>query len=289
MDIEKGDLPKTFEELVNRARKIELASNKYVPSANGSSSVETSKQRWQQPRSNKRSSSTSGEDIASLSGAISELADDLHALKINLVERQPRRQPFRCYTCGEEGHKSNELRRDTGDQQDQPSQTQKEDNNPIHLVETAEVYATQKRKQAEVISDASGRTIKKNMLEPSINPVLPTKKITMNDIQDGQANTEAKRKRQPPRKLQVDLHKKNIWDTLKQVDAGLSVANWLALDNAASQDLTAGLRYLHGRKSRISEKVKNNNQATKNLKRSQSNQAWQSRTTQTFLLVMIQI
>lgn len=57
-----------------------------------------------------------------------------------------------------------------------------------------------------------------------------------------------KKKRTPPRRLPVHLPRRDICRRLQEVDAGLSVAEWLAIDKAAFRDIRDGLCYLHGRK-----------------------------------------
>lgn len=59
-----------------------------------------------------------------------------------------------------------------------------------------------------------------------------------------------RKKRRPPRRLPVQLSKKDIWSRLLSMDAGLSIADWLAMDKRAYNDIRDGLRYLHGRISR---------------------------------------
>ena len=50
---------------------------------------------------------------------------------------------------------------------------------------------------------------------------------------------------QPLRKLQVDLEKLDVWERLKEIDSGLSVAQWLALDKKAYADVRDRLKFLH--------------------------------------------
>lgn len=64
----------------------------------------------------------------------------------------------------------------------------------------------------------------------------------------GQKRTARPRRRAPPRRLVVNTPKRDIWRKLSQLDAGLSMAQWISLDKAAYKDLRDGLRYLYGRK-----------------------------------------
>ncbi|KAJ8652106.1 hypothetical protein O0I10_012296 [Lichtheimia ornata] len=57
-----------------------------------------------------------------------------------------------------------------------------------------------------------------------------------------------KKKRKPPRRLPVPVQRKDIWRRLMQVDAGLTIADWLSMDRQAYMDIRDGLRYLYGRK-----------------------------------------
>ncbi|KAG2190950.1 hypothetical protein INT47_009222 [Mucor saturninus] len=55
-------------------------------------------------------------------------------------------------------------------------------------------------------------------------------------------------KRAPPKRLPVKIPKRDVWNTLLSTDAGLTVADWLAMNKSAAKDIKDGLRYLHGRK-----------------------------------------
>lgn len=50
---------------------------------------------------------------------------------------------------------------------------------------------------------------------------------------DTPATNEPKKKRIPLRQLLVLLRQRDIWQRLQQVDSGLSLADWLALDKKA--------------------------------------------------------
>ena len=114
----------------------------------------------------------------------------------------------------------------------------------MHFVEAAEVYAVgnQKRALSESSLAANPRIGKKwKGPEPFKLPLAP--KIVVPE-KEGQV-----RKRQPPRKLEVRLPKPDVWARLKEVDAGISLAQWLALDKNAYADVRDGLKYLHGRQA----------------------------------------
>ncbi|ORZ11564.1 hypothetical protein BCR42DRAFT_395220 [Absidia repens] len=57
----------------------------------------------------------------------------------------------------------------------------------------------------------------------------------------------------PPGSCRWCSPKRNIWKKLMELDAGLSVADWLTLDRGAYEDVRDGLRYLYGRRSRSAE------------------------------------
>ncbi|KAG2190968.1 hypothetical protein INT47_007113 [Mucor saturninus] len=80
-------------------------------------------------------------------------------------------------------------------------------------------------------------------------PVHGQEDVHMRPVQGG--STQPRRPRQPPRHLPVKLHRKDVWEKLKNVDAGLSVADWLLLDRTASKDVKDGLRFLTGRKKKV--------------------------------------
>ncbi|KAL0086828.1 hypothetical protein F4703DRAFT_1978290, partial [Phycomyces blakesleeanus] len=61
----------------------------------------------------------------------------------------------------------------------------------------------------------------------------------------------AKKTCRPPRYLPVQLRKKTIWDRLQTLDSGLSMADWLAMDKLAAQDIKDGLRFIFGRKKKV--------------------------------------
>lgn len=72
---------------------------------------------------------------------------------------------------------------------------------------------------------------------------------------------KVRKPRQPPRRLQVDVPKANIWDILKQVDSGISVAQFIATNKQAAKELTDGIRSLHGRKPKATNDIRQVNMA----------------------------
>jgi predicted aspartyl protease len=58
----------------------------------------------------------------------------------------------------------------------------------------------------------------------------------------------ARKKRAPPRKLEVDVGETDVWSVLKSTNSGLSLAQLIASDKKVASDIQAGIRYMHGRK-----------------------------------------
>lgn len=113
-ELEKNGLPKTWDAVVREARKIELAMSKYHKPGFASNQVPTSDvghRPWQGKTATVTSSkgSVMSDDIGS---TLSELVQGMRSLKINLVD-QPQQQnkkwrPFKCFNCGEEGHRASD-------------------------------------------------------------------------------------------------------------------------------------------------------------------------------------
>lgn len=73
----------------------------------------------------------------------------------------------------------------------------------------------------------------------------------MMDVDQKVSTEEIKpKKKRHVRKLVVTLPQKDVWERLKQVDAGLSMADWLSLSKHAAKDVQDGIRHWHGRKPR---------------------------------------
>ncbi|CAO3601483.1 unnamed protein product [Absidia cylindrospora] len=122
-------------------------------------------------------------------------------------------------------------------QQQQPSQQSQQQQpvaatgkeNPINFVELSGAEIYNKRRAVEA---SEGQSIQDTT---AIKVVTPPKK------------DKAKRKRRskPVRRLVVPLEKKDVWDRLQQLDSGLSMADWLAMDKSAYADTRDGLRHFH--------------------------------------------
>lgn len=142
----------------------------------------------------------------------------------------------------------------------------------MHLVQTAEVYHTQKRK-AQAASLASGGPKKGRPwvvgTKESLGETLPAPVEVVRETPQPQTSSrppqptppphheQLPKKRASPRRLPVHINKRDVWSRLGQVDAGLSMAEWLAMDKRAYKDVRDGLRFLHGRVPRSSKERTN--------------------------------
>jgi hypothetical protein len=61
-------------------------------------------------------------------------------------------------------------------------------------------------------------------------------------------NKGKKAVRAPPRRVDVPYKNHNVWDVLKNANAGLSVTDWLKIDKTASKQVLDGIRTLRSRK-----------------------------------------
>ena len=89
----------------------------------------------------------------------------------------------------------------------------------------------------QVVMASSSRIPPNSLTPPQGIPSKPANK----------QNNKTTRKRPTPRKLQVDLEKSDVWKKLKEINSGLSMAQWLALDKEAYMDVRDGLKFFHGR------------------------------------------
>ncbi|KAG2208562.1 hypothetical protein INT45_003112 [Circinella minor] len=117
-ELEKKGRPGTWEETVSKARQIELVINKYrLPSYNLSPNQPTYRHNISLPERSNSNANSIKEDTSvaneSIGSTLSELVEGMRTLKINLVDQGQKKnngvkQPFKCFTCGEEGHRSND-------------------------------------------------------------------------------------------------------------------------------------------------------------------------------------
>ncbi|KAG2207285.1 hypothetical protein INT45_006530 [Circinella minor] len=114
----------------------------------------------------------------------------------------------------------------------------------------AEIYALGQQKRAA--SDTSLVINVRGGKRPANNSFkLPL----LQEQASSSKNTKKSGTRQPPRKIPVDLASPDVWEKLKSLDAGLTMAQWLALDKKAYAEVRDGLRFLHGRKARSNIQV----------------------------------
>lgn len=111
-ELEKNGLPKSWDSVVREARKIELVMSKYRKPGFGSQHVPTADvghRPWQGKADSVASSkgSVASDNIGS---TLSELVEGMRTLKINLVDQTQQQgkkwKPFKCFNCGEEGHRA---------------------------------------------------------------------------------------------------------------------------------------------------------------------------------------
>lgn len=104
-ELEQRAALSTYEEVVREARKLEMVQNKYGRGGSSSLGVSSSVGRNHVGSEISPSESASA-NVAqgSLSSQISALANEIQALKINMVDVR-RGRSLRCWGCGEEGHK----------------------------------------------------------------------------------------------------------------------------------------------------------------------------------------
>ena len=121
-------------------------------------------------------------------------------------------------------------------------------------MEAAQINAIEKRRRGASDTSVTNLHAKKRQDNHSFKlPLLNQQPVTASLSRQQEPSVPLPKnkktsKRQPPRKLPVELEKPDIWETLKGLDSGLSVAQWLALDKNAYVDVRDGLKFLHGRR-----------------------------------------
>ncbi|KAF7721390.1 hypothetical protein EC973_004804 [Apophysomyces ossiformis] len=137
-----------------------------------------------------------------------------------------------------------------------------------YIVKGVRVWATQGQvcTRSEVSGSIVNRRIEK---QPRLNPQreqmhLPGPQPMVADIQTSipmdppvsvshppialMTPEKPKRKRTPPRKLEVKTEKVDIWDTLNRTNSHISLAQLLIVDQNAAKDVQAGLCFMYGHK-----------------------------------------
>ncbi|CDH61201.1 hypothetical protein RO3G_12083 [Lichtheimia corymbifera JMRC:FSU:9682] len=110
-ELEKSGIPKTWDETVDKARKIELVMSKYKRPG----FTTTSLPYHDVPNPTRGSAgsviSSGASATSDIGSTLSELVNGMRDLKINLVDQPKqgqRKNPIKCFSCGELGHKSTE-------------------------------------------------------------------------------------------------------------------------------------------------------------------------------------
>lgn len=98
-----------YEDVVQEARKLEVVQNKYGRAGAGASTIGASSSTVVRGHAGSditpsESASANAVQGGNLSSQISALANEIQALKINMVDVR-RSRVLRCWGCGEEGHK----------------------------------------------------------------------------------------------------------------------------------------------------------------------------------------
>ncbi|KAG2213623.1 hypothetical protein INT45_000984, partial [Circinella minor] len=264
--MEESGVTISWKEAINKAVRIENAQKKYLQGGTRNQPFDI---KGQERRSNvgggtgrpgSTVSSLKPEDsVSQTQTLLTQVADSLRALQLQLGSQgsryqppnNPPRPPPKCWNCGQDEPgkwQRTAVRGDTVVPKNEPpkadikmANTSKVVPSNVNLVETAEVYALGKRGLSDT-SLVTSRRIAKRTAEPTRLPLL-----NQPAVPSSSKPNKAPRKRQPPRKLQIDLDQPDVWERLKELDSGLSMAQWLALDKKAYVDVRDGLKYLHGR------------------------------------------
>ncbi|KAG2212528.1 hypothetical protein INT45_005658 [Circinella minor] len=244
-ELEKKGRPGTWEETVMKARQIELVMNKYKLSGFSFPSKQFTHHQKNTPSEEIKPSNNSLKDNSSIANesigsTLSELVEGMRTLKINLVDQGQRRNngvkaSFKCFTCGEEGHR---------------------------LDECPKVFNTQKRSADDALLSEKGGMTKYNGGSGNNGDAASMSGVEKTGEKEKGILRRAapKARRKPPRRLAVHIPKKDIWRRLSQLDSGLTIADWLSLDKQAYFDIRDGLRYLHGRKPRTNAATRSKEQ-----------------------------
>ncbi|KAG2216450.1 hypothetical protein INT45_000063 [Circinella minor] len=268
-----GPITEIFQkEAVNKAVRIENAQKKYLygqENIQGRGNEVSRNIAIGIPKSTV--STIKPEDSASQNQTLlSQVANSLHALQLQLDSSShlnnrvlppnypPRPPPKwkwqRIPVKGETGVHNNNTPQERNNIVKESSSTGPRQLPKINLVEAAQVNAVEKRRRgASDMSVTNGRTGKRpdnnSFKLPLLNqqPEVPSSSRSQEPVVLPPKNKNTN-KRQPPRKLLVELEKPDVWETLKKLDSGLSVVQWLALGKKAYVNVRDGLKYLYERR-----------------------------------------
>ncbi|KAG2190953.1 hypothetical protein INT47_005641 [Mucor saturninus] len=228
--IEQQGVPITWTALVVAAQKIETVHNKY----NSNPLLYTS-QPNQVP-------------TTSLINTISNLTSSVDSMRLQLLPTrtvpqsgQPRVP--KCYFCDDPGH----MKPNCPKYLATPLGKANGRHTVLHI-DSAQVFAAQKRntEEAQLSENSKGKRPETN------NSAFPP---IQEDVPMSPAPPIQRRIRRPPQVLQVKLKKRDVWEKLKTLDSGLSMADWFAIDKEAKNNVRDGIRYLHSRKVQSHNKV----------------------------------
>ncbi|KAG2205305.1 hypothetical protein INT45_008340, partial [Circinella minor] len=279
--MEESGVSTSWKQAVNKAIRIQNAQKKYLSSQELTQGQDVKNQVGASvgiPQSAVSSSIKPEDSVSQTNTLLSQVAESLKALQLQLNSQTtrgptppnyPPRPPPRCWHCGEVGKwQRTTVKGDTvvpnnyspgnSNSARRPSHQSK-----VNLVQTAEVYAVGGRKRGasdtSLVSNIHGRKRQNESYKlPLLNQQVVTASSSRNlpglaPQQEGVSSktinkqNKTPRKRPTQRKLQVDLEKSDVWNKLKEIDSGLSMAQWLALDKQAYADVRDGLKFLHGR------------------------------------------
>ncbi|KAG2216448.1 hypothetical protein INT45_000061 [Circinella minor] len=239
--MEESGVSTSWKQAVNKAIHIQNAQRKYL----------------------------NGQELTQNQGVKNQVGASVVTTRGPTPPNYPPRPPPRCWHCGEIGHVSSRLKGDTVVPNNYSPGNSNSVRRPLHqskvnLVQTAEVYAVRGRKRGAsdtllITNFRGGKRQGESQKLPLFNQQTVTASSSRTPpnssplpqrIPSKPANNQINktlRKRPTQRKLQVDLEKSDVWKKLKEIDSGLSMAQWLALDKEAYIDVRDGLKFLHGR------------------------------------------
>ncbi|KAG2216128.1 hypothetical protein INT45_001976 [Circinella minor] len=278
--MEESGVFTSWKQAVNKAICIQNAQRKYL---NGQELTQNQGVKNQVsasvgiPQSAVSSAIKPEDSVSQMNTLLSQVTESLKALQLQLNSQvttrgptppnYPPHPPPRCWHCSEIGHQWTAVKGDTvvpnnyspgnSDSARRPSHQSK-----VNLVQTAEVYAVRGRKRGasdtSLITNFRGgkrqgesqklplfnqQTVMASSSRTPPNSSPPPQRIPSKPA-NNQIN-KTPRKRTTQRKLQVDLEKSDVWKKLKEIDSGLSMAQWLVLDKEAYVDVRDRLKFLH--------------------------------------------
>ncbi|KAG2206047.1 hypothetical protein INT45_000309, partial [Circinella minor] len=282
--MEESGVSTSWKQAVNKAIRIQNAQRKYLNGQELTQNQGVKNQVGASvgiPQSAVSSAIKPEDSVSQTNTLLSQVAESLKALQLQLNSQvttrgptppnYPPRPPPRCWHCGEIGHVSSRCTQSNQQHNNNQGNGNGRHNSArrpshqskVNLVQTAEVYAVRGRKRGasdtSLITNFRGgkrqgesqklplfnqQTVTASSSRTPPNSSPPPQRIPSKPA-NNQIN-KTPRKRPTQRKLQVDLEKSDVWKKLKEIDSGLSMAQWLALDKEAYVDVRDRLKFLHG-------------------------------------------